>query len=52
MKHFTLRKAAVLLAVFMSSIGMQAADFLSDGVSYKITDEAGRIVFVTSGANK
>ena len=39
MKHFTLRKAAILLAVFMSSIGMQAAEsFVVDGVSYEITD--------------
>ena len=51
MKHLFSKKAAVLLVVLFTSIGMYAAnyDFEAGGLYYKITDTANRYVTLVKG---
>ncbi len=46
------RRALLLLVTVMVSISVHAADFVVNGISYKITDQKGFVVAVTSGDTK
>ena len=54
MIHFDSKRALILLAIFLTSIGMQAYDydFVVNGYYYKITDNANNYVSLTSGDTK
>ena len=41
-----------LVAVILTTVGVKAADFVVDGISYNITDKNGKIVAVVAGSTK